>query len=342
MSSYFTINTQILTKKNFDSEKVKDEEKRGHDHKQFEIIDNRDQEPKSTKKEETETKKPDEIQKPLWVKLNENDFDSLIQDVYNNLNNNEIKTTADKKTYDLKNAKKFLEKITTPKISAEDAKELYSDLIASDITKLKNIKGKGKNKIHKILEVLENLKSIFTGAYLHYNDVPLESEESSAERTKLKRKRSNEIANKEKMIDFKSYREYFECLSPSDMHKNLNNTIASEKNEAQVTVIKDNLANLMEEFKDSPTSNAKKIENKNNMVKIVEPILEFNRLNQSGQGFKILTPKQMLSRLPIPLAQLKAGNNSEKLKNEIRQLLYSLYRSKKRTKQIYKSLVDII
>ena len=50
----------------------------------------------------------------------------------------------------------------------------------------------------------------------------------------------------------------------------------------------------------------------------------------------------MLSRLPISLAQLKAGNNSEKLKNEIRQLLYSLYRSKKLTKNVYKSLTDII
>ena len=46
--------------------------------------------------------------------------------------------------------------------------------------------------------------------------------------------------------------------------------------------------------------------------------------NQQGQGLEILTPNQMLSRLPISLAQLKAGNNSEKLKNEIRQLLYSL------------------
>ena len=66
-------------------------------------------------------------------------------------------------------------------------------------------------------------------------------------------------------------------------------------------------------------------------------ILEFNR-QQQGKGLKILKPKQMLSRLPISLAQLKAGNNSEKLKNEIRQLLYSLYRSK----QIYKSLIDTI
>ena len=50
----------------------------------------------------------------------------------------------------------------------------------------------------------------------------------------------------------------------------------------------------------------------------------------------------MLSRLPITLAQLKAGNNSEKLKYEIRQLLSSLYRSKKLTKQLCKSLIDII
>ena len=75
------------------------------------------------------------------------------------------------------------------------------------------------------------------------------------------------------------------------------------------------------------------------IINIVKRIFYFNQLDQSGQGSKILTPNQMLSRLPITLAQLKAGNNSEKLKNEIRQLLYSLYRSKK---QLYKSLIDII
>ena len=63
---------------------------------------------------------------------------------------------------------------------------------------------------------------------------------------------------------------------------------------------------------------------------------------QKAKRIKILTPDQMLNRLPISLAQLNAGNNSEKLKNEIRQLLYSLYRSKKLTKQIYKSLINII
>ena len=60
---------------------------------------------------------------------------------------------------------------------------------------------------------------------------------------------------------------------------------------------------------------------------------------QVAKGLKILTPNEMLSRLPISLAQLKAGNNSDELSNETRQLLYSLYRS---TKQLYKSLTDII
>ena len=80
------------------------------------------------------------------------------------------------------------------------------------------------------------------------------------------------------------------------------------------------------------------------ILKIVEGIFDYNKniRKQQGLGLKILTPDQMLSRLPTSLAQLKAGNNSEKLKNEIRQLLYSLYRSKKLTKQLYKSLFDVI
>ena len=63
------------------------------------------------------------------------------------------------------------------------------------------------------------------------------------------------------------------------------------------------------------------------------------RRNKSGKGLKILIPDQMLSRLPITLAQLKAGNNSQKFINEIRQLYYSLYHSKKLTKTIYNNLI---
>ena len=83
------------------------------------------------------------------------------------------------------------------------------------------------------------------------------------------------------------------------------------------------------------------IEKPNVIVDIVENILVFNR-QQQEQCLKILTPNQMLSRLPVSLAQLKARNDFEKRRNEIRQLLYFLYRSNQLTKNIYKSLVDII
>ena len=68
------------------------------------------------------------------------------------------------------------------------------------------------------------------------------------------------------------------------------------------------------------------------------------RRNQERHRLKILTPDQMLSRLPVTLAQLKNNlqNSSQNLKDKIRQLLYSLYRSKNLTKQFYKILVDII
>ena len=108
-----------------------------------------------------------------------------------------------------------------------------------------------------------------------------------------------------------------------------------------VNIIKNGLSDLKDEIKEMSEDEIK-TEKPGKILEIVEEIIEFNEQNQSGIGLKILTPNQMFSRLPITLAQLKAGNNSEKLKNEIRQLLYSLYRSKKLTKKLYKSLIDII
>ena len=70
----------------------------------------------------------------------------------------------------------------------------------------------------------------------------------------------------------------------------------------------------------------------------------FHRLEklQEGEGLKILTPNQMLKILPIALAQVKAGNNSESLLNEIRQIVYSLYRSKEITKKVYNNINNSI
>ena len=63
---------------------------------------------------------------------------------------------------------------------------------------------------------------------------------------------------------------------------------------------------------------------------------------QEGTRLKSLTSKQMLQRLPIALAQVKAGNNSENLLNKIRQIVYSLYQSKKITKKVYNNIIKSI
>ena len=76
--------------------------------------------------------------------------------------------------------------------------------------------------------------------------------------------------------------------------------------------------------------------------KIIEKISSGSSGSQSGKGLKILTPQQMFTRLPILLAQIKAENNSQELNNEIRQLLYSLYRSKQISKTVYKNLIATI
>ena len=100
-------------------------------------------------------------------------------------------------------------------------------------------------------------------------------------------------------------------------------------NENQLYLINKSLTKMKNIIRKVPENKRFKIEENEKIIEIVERILELNSENQLGLGLKILTPNQMLSRLPISLAQLNVGNNSEKLKNEIRQLLYSLYRSKK-------------
>ena len=90
-----------------------------------------------------------------------------------------------------------------------------------------------------------------------------------------------------------------------------------------MNVINSGLKDLKEEIKEM-SEEERKIEEPDKIVEIVEEILRFIKEKQERQGIKIVTPNQMLSRFPISLAQLKAGNNSEKIKNEIRQLLYSL------------------
>ena len=83
-------------------------------------------------------------------------------------------------------------------------------------------------------------------------------------------------------------------------------------------------------------------------VKSLKDIVDFynpqsgNFMSKKGEGLKILSNKQMFNHLPILLAQIKAGNSSIKLKNEARQILYLLYRSKVLTKTVYNNLIKSI
>ena len=172
-----------------------------------------------------------------------------------------------------------------------------------------------------------------------------ESEEESEEESEKERfkKFLEYIENESKDINYDLFKDYFDVLVPSALAKKLYETKNKNKNNELVELINFRWSNLKDEI-EKMTENEIKTEKPHKILEIVKEILDFNKKNrkQQGLGLKILTPNQMLSRLPITLAQLKAGNNSEKLKNEIRQLLYSLYRSKKLTKQLYKSLIDII
>ena len=151
-----------------------------------------------------------------------------------------------------------------------------------------------------------------------------------------------QIIDEETDINDDLFNKYFKFQKPSDMLMLVSKTNDTEKNNKLVNLINSGLKDLKEEIK---KMSEVEIENEDPelIVKIVEKILKFNKQNQQkGQGIKILTPNQMLNRLPIALAQLQTGNNSKKLKNEITQLLYSLYCSKNMTEQIYKSFIGIL
>ena len=108
-----------------------------------------------------------------------------------------------------------------------------------------------------------------------------------------------------------------------------------------MNIISSGLKDVRKEIEEM-SEEKRETEKPDKIVEIVKEILKFNKQVQQGKGLKILTPQQMLSRVPISPAQLNAGNNSEKLKNEIRQLLYSLYRSKNMTKEVYNNLIKYI
>ena len=120
------------------------------------------------KSEQTEEK----MQKPWWFKINKPEFEELTSDIYDNQNNKDFKITINKKTYDLKNAKKNWTKVTTSKTSKNEIEQLYKELIQKDIDALEREKSNSIKK-YNILKILKNIGAIFPGNYLHYGKLPI-------------------------------------------------------------------------------------------------------------------------------------------------------------------------
>ena len=162
----------------------------------------------------------------------------------------------------------------------------------------------------KLFDIRKKVVSLFRNGFIKYLDYPSavklkqepKPEESIGERTKLRKQRLNEVAENEKKINLELFKRYFKYSSLVDLHKNLNESINTERNKIQTESINNALTNLKKDTENTPKSNANKIEENNKIIDKVEYILNFNEENQQGSGLKILTPNQMFNRLPISLA----------------------------------------
>ena len=202
------------------------------------------------------------------------------------------------------------------------------------------------NNAHETLEIIKEIlhynknaqKFFLLASKVDKGKSEPKPKESIAKKVHLRRGYVAKTKREEKNINNKFFKEYFTIYqSPSDMYKKLRKT-EGKNNEDQVYLIKEVLNEMKKTIENVAKNKTFKIEENEKITNIAEHILYFNQLYQSGRGLKILAPKQKISRLSITLVQLKAANNSEKRKNEIRQLSYSLYRSQILTKQLYKSL----
>ena len=185
-------------------------------------------------------------------------------------------------------------------------KDKYNEEKDSSITKNKKV------FYYEKLSLTEN--------YQYESEEEEKKEQQTSKKESLKKPTKEDASNfsewvneKERGINHEIFQRHFKFQRSSDMLKFVYKTNNKKKNSELVNIIKSGLNDLKNEIKDM-SEEEKEIEKPSEIIDIVEEILNFNKQNQQGQGLKILTPDQMLSRLPISLAQLKAGNNLQKRK----------------------------
>ena len=253
---------------------------------------------------------------------------SLLKDFF------ESSSPADyaKELINVKNPNKNKEIVAKMKNRILDLKDRIKEMSEKKVSVNETLK-----IIEEILDYNKEVQKTFSIASKVDKSEP-KLEETIAKRVRLGREKITEIKEEEENINKELFKKYFtNYWSPSDIYKKLHEAEGT-RNHNQVYLIKEVLHTMKKVIKNVSENRKFMIEENAKIIDIIDHILYFNQLDQSR--LKILTPNQMLGRLPISLAQLKAGNNSEKLKSKIRQLLY--YNKKKLTTQLCKSLIDII
>ena len=232
----------------------------------------------------------------------------------------------------------------------QQAKFTYSPLGKAFEKQIKTIEDQGKKQVDALKTSHKKLSSIKDFVPTEKFNLEIIAEikrieeiEKNAHRDKMLYKSTGKIYD---FRGFKTIRTY-----GNDIRKNVTSLAAVNLEQANL------LAHIQNFMKNTKPQDPEQKKLKSDVLNSVRALLKgrelmynafrsriFHRLekSQKGEGLKILTPNQMLKGLPIALAQVKAGNNSESLLNEIRQIVYSLYRSKKITKKVYNNIINSI
>ena len=245
----------------------------------------------------------------------------------------------------------------------EQAKFTYSPLGKAFEKQIKTIEDQGEKQIKAIQD---NRKQVISGN--DYKNRLLISKEREIFKD-IHNKRLDKIKELDNKIDYDNLKYVVEKSGPKkdSIEYNFNKikdpmTLLKDIGDGKISIQEakdkqENYYNYLKKIrKGNKSANQKRtlaninvlFNPRDNVIKYVKDcsakILEARKLarEQEGEGLKILTPNQMLKRLPIALAQVKAGNNSERLLNEIRQIVYYLYRSKKITKMLYNNIIKLI
>ena len=232
----------------------------------------------------------------------------------------------------------------------EQAKFTYSPLGKTFERQTKTIEDHGKKQVDAVeslktfdKEQLTPIKDFIPKENLNPEIKRIEEEEKRVDRNKMVYEATNKTYDSRK---FKTIRAFDNEIG--------NNIIDLD----EASYEQDQLLNRIKEFnKNTKPRNSESKKLKENVFNSVKALVDGRKMvfkafesgifsrskkSQEGEGRNILTPNQMLKILPIALAQIKAGNNPESLLNEIRQIVYSLYRSKEITKKVYNNIIKSI